>query len=105
MARTRTTEIAYVVEGAGEFPFDMLRYDSSFPTNEFPDSAHLGCHEHHRRLVTLTHRNPQGVVSCPTPERWASFLWRVVFVGDRSTCAEFVRNQSPKNGDARWGRK
>lgn len=61
----------YQVEGVGEFPWDMLRYDSAFPYSE-SDSAQLQRHKKSLRIVNIQSNNP------PTVERWKSFGWRVV---------------------------
>lgn len=65
----------FTVEGAGQFPFDMLRYDSAFPASE-RDSYEIS-HDDKRRRVTL-----QAWVTrdsrVPTSGRWESFLWKVV---------------------------
>ena len=64
-----------VVEGAGSFPFDMLRYDSCFPYEQ-EDSRMLEDHHRERRRVVLLRR---GVNDGPgETRRWASFGWRVV---------------------------
>ena len=69
----------YVVEGSGEFPFDMLRYACSWPKGE-SDSFAMGADHDEKRRVTLSkyHRDPQPVLS---EDRWLSkFRWRVVQV-------------------------
>jgi hypothetical protein len=69
-----------VVEGWGDFPIDMLRYDSAFPLTE-EDSAiaqTLGVWGHGRRCVALIVRSLNNLG--PTEGRWASFTWKVVGV-------------------------
>jgi len=65
--------IEIVIEGTGEFPFDMLCYDSAFPKS----SENAGAMEHHRR-----ERRRVTVCSvgrgAPTKARWDSFNWRVI---------------------------
>lgn len=61
----------FVVEGSGEFPFDMLRYDCCYPMTERYDSPQLAGRD--RRRVTLETMH----VAAPTPARWASFGWTV----------------------------
>lgn len=61
------------VTGSGEFPFDMLRYDSCHPHEE-SDSALLGEAHQESREVTLRRFSPSGRPA--TSERWASFGWR-----------------------------
>lgn len=60
------------VEGSGDFPFDMLRYVPCWPATE-PDSSHLYERET-KRTVTMETMSGSEI----TPDRWASFLWRVV---------------------------
>lgn len=66
----------YTVEGAGEFPYDMLRYDCSYPDSG-ATTAHLGTHARERRAVTLIHQyiGPGGWEPCA--DRWRSFNWIV----------------------------
>jgi hypothetical protein len=81
----------FTVEGAGEFPVDMLRYDRCFPISyedwlkmhvrytdypygggvegKFPDATE-------RRRVRLASQSRS--FSCPTVARWESFNWQVV---------------------------
>lgn len=72
----------FEVEGSGDFPMDMLRYDSCYPAREGTDTANLVASRHRRdrlptrrimlrRLVTYKH-------SFPTTGRWASFGWKVL---------------------------
>lgn len=66
-------ESKLVVRGGGEFPWDMLRYDSCVPYSE-TDSGLLG--HGPRREVTLKRKaaNPGPA----TAMRWQSFGWEVV---------------------------
>lgn len=70
----------YTVEGAGTFPYDMLRYDGSYPDQQ-ADSLGLdlqACIQpRDRRTVTLIHQyiGPGGWEPCA--DRWKSFLWTV----------------------------
>lgn len=60
----------FTVRGAGEFPFDMLRYDECYPKTGDDVASMLASR---RREVTLiTHRR-----FGPTSNRWASFMWSV----------------------------
>lgn len=63
----------FTVEGKGRFPYDMLRYDSCFPSSP-EDVAGLDPNNKDRRSVTLysyrTSANWQ-----PTTGRWSNFLW------------------------------
>jgi len=69
-----------VVEGAGRFPIDMLRYDSCVPSEE-ADSSLVETDRHGRRRVTLEcfTNNPAGL---PEKARWLSYGWCVVGVYD-----------------------
>lgn len=61
----------FIVEGRGEFPFDMLRHSSAWPADT---TSALALGRRDRRRVALTARTLRYVV----PERWESFGWRVV---------------------------
>lgn len=63
----------FTVRGAGEFPFDMLRYDMCWPAS--PDDV-AQMMSTGRRTVTL--HTP--VTTSPTTGRWDSFLWQVTEV-------------------------
>ena len=72
----------FTVRGKGPFPFDMLRYDSCFPTDgESAARMHYSRVEtigNNLRDVTLT---AVGYTPCgggPTVARWESFGWNVV---------------------------
>ena len=68
--------LRFIVEGTGEFPFDMLRYDQCWPAGEV-DASQMMEHNNHglvKRKVVLETFNKHA----PTSGRWASFLWRVV---------------------------
>ncbi len=58
----------YTVEGTGNFPWDMLRYDGCYPARGV-DVMNLTQKDH--RIVQL-----RGVRK-PTIDRWASFRWYV----------------------------
>ncbi len=71
----------YTVEGAGTFPYDMLRYDESHPDQQ-ADSLGLAVPDNYtdKRAVTLI-RIIMGASSWhPCADRWQSFLWRVTDV-------------------------
>jgi hypothetical protein len=66
----------FTVEGRGQFPLDMLRYDSCWPESQ-ADVTELGAThdrfaEKRARVVTL-----RGL-SEPTEGRWQSFGWIVI---------------------------
>lgn len=79
----KTHKTLYAVEGAGRFPFDMLRYDASYPLHE----AHTGAsgmggdYDAPRRVVVLVHEGYREWR--PTVARWESFGWRVVELPER----------------------
>ena len=62
------TAFTYTVVGQWEFPLDMLRYDAAWPNTEKDAAMILG---KERRPVRLCSHQ------APTPERWASFGWKV----------------------------
>lgn len=72
----------YTVEGAGTFPYDMLRYDGSYPDQQ-ADSLALDHFERDRRTVTLIHYGPAEPGGwTPEERRWKSFLWKVTAVSE-----------------------
>lgn len=64
----------YVVEGFGEFPIDMLRYDCSCPHTE-QDSAIITNQDGKRRVKLRAYQRSNAG---PEKDRWKSFSWRVV---------------------------
>jgi hypothetical protein len=72
----------FEVEGSGNFPLDMLRYDSCYPVREGRDTANLCAREFSRdRLPPRTIRLRRFVFNSqqmPTTGRWESFGWKVV---------------------------
>ncbi len=73
---TKVIQYQFQVEGAGQFPFDMLRYDSCHPATE-SDAAALEHHRKERRKVTLLATAPDAK-NAPSNGRWRSFMWTVV---------------------------
>lgn len=68
----------YAVVGGGEFPVDMLRYDSSFPAIESQANRLMASWEPGLRYVILgTVCRETNLPRC-TPARWNSFGWQVV---------------------------
>lgn len=67
----------FVVEGAGEFPFDMLRFDACWPdgSNDAAGIANSSLDDNSRRGRRRVRLNSAAT---PTPARWDSFNWRVV---------------------------
>ena len=82
MTRHRAVaSVFYVVEGSGEFLYDMLRYDGSFPAFE---RHSLALRETQLRATVL--EQPSGKL--PERQRWASFGWRVTGVFDTAWDAD-----------------
>lgn len=70
----RMYSVRFFVRGAGDFPFDMLRYDSCFPVYE--NEARSMAEKHELRTVELEQRRMVGSPTGPTVGRWESFGWR-----------------------------
>lgn len=68
MARKERKYYVVTVEGYGQFPIDMLRYDAAFPHTE-EDSYRIM--EQGKRVVNLLTQ------VAPTIPRWRSFNWDV----------------------------
>lgn len=90
----KNQRIYYVVEGYGIFPYDMLRYDHSWPHSELNDSRKLdnpfateGA-ERKRRIMLAT--DQQG--NTPNMDRWKSFTWKVVASGPEAAYVSQWRN-------------
>jgi len=65
----------YFVSGTGEFPFDMLRYDSCWPaTGEDAAKIALPFGDANRRKVRSIRLRSYRP---PTVARWSSFTWSV----------------------------
>lgn len=67
--------VRFAVEGSGDFPIDMLRYDGAFPATE-RDSYKISEFDHRRVELEAWADGPSTRV--PTEDRWKSFLWKVV---------------------------
>lgn len=67
----------FTVEGHGEFPFDMLRYDSCWPYQNNDALVMAGPVTAPLRRVTLQTNDAFS----PHADRWDSFLWHVVREG------------------------
>lgn len=73
--RNKTYAYRFIVEGRGEFPLDMLRYDRCFPRSETDANIAQGSQD--RRAVTLTAlERPSYWMPCEG--RWESFGWKVI---------------------------
>ncbi len=68
----------FTVEGVGEFPLDMLRYDRCWPKTGFDVDRMALDHSVTRAVELVTHRRPQQEVA--TIDRWHSFGWTVVMI-------------------------
>lgn len=73
MERVRVVE--FVVEGSGEFPFDMLRYDQAVPLREIEIDGVYSSGRQDKRRIQL-----RSYAGGPTTVRWRSFGWNVVEV-------------------------
>lgn len=71
MKRTCT----YTVEGGGNFPIDMLRYDSAWPHSQDDVSRIIRTFE--RPWVNGSLRITVTGLHQPTTGRWESFGWKV----------------------------
>lgn len=71
----RCAPCVIVVEGSGDFPIDMLRYDSCYPASEV-DSAMMMHGEGLRQITLMCHR--ERGLKIATRDRWLSFTWRVI---------------------------
>jgi hypothetical protein len=69
-------DFRYKVQGTGDFPWDMLRYDRVYPLSD-PSPSRMDTYEAWSEVRTV---EVQGA-AC-TPARWASFLWSVVDAED-----------------------
>ena len=73
----------FTVEGGGQFPLDMLRYDGAYPVSSSDVSAMT---DRGRRRVSLATAHPTKGNNGLTPKRWQSFGWVVVSVEDAQAC-------------------
>lgn len=93
MARATHYSQVILVAGSGEFPLDMLRYDSCVPRTQDDISKLSGRGVDGRgawpfRIVEL-HMFSTSKDAQPTRARWLSFGWHVLSPSDRDV---FVRN-------------
>lgn len=70
MAAKAKSPVTFSVTGDGQFPFDMLRYDSCWPAHP-QDVSLMSSRSGTLRRVTLVG------LHAPTDGRWASFGWPV----------------------------
>lgn len=76
MSAQPTPGHTFIVEGRGEFPADMLRYDECAPLH-YADTEAMK--KRGLRMVSLTSRK-----HTPTFARWESFGWSVLAVDSRA---------------------
>jgi len=78
----KRADIRFTVEGRGNFPLDMLRYDRCFPRTGDDVMMMETQPEYLRspRCVTLLALSRESRYWQPTVGRWASFGWSVVNV-------------------------
>lgn len=76
MKATKVYQWYLVVEGAGSFPYDMLRYDACFPAEQIDASLIDGQRYLHKRRVVLVRRGVNE--NTGNGERWKSFGWNVL---------------------------
>lgn len=92
-------EVYLVVEGAGTFPIDMLRYDSAHPYTQ--EEARLIDREGYLRRIVLCRRGVNDrVMSEP---RWRSFGWRLVLTTEEAGDAIELREQEIRTQHTPWG--
>jgi len=72
------TMTVIVVEGHGQFPVDMLRYDCCVPASQGDVSQMMFARSASPRRVSLKMFTPVGMVVGATDGRWQSFGWSVV---------------------------
>lgn len=73
--RMTEAEACFTVRGRGEFPLDMLRYDSCWPFSSL-DAVKMRREGEKREVVLRTVVYKSGVVA--TVGRWHSFGWKVL---------------------------
>lgn len=96
MARRKGEILYFAVQGSGQFPFDMLRYDCCWPVREGHDTgrmAPLPGERLGRRVLLMATRSERG----PTEGRWASFNWQVVTADTSQGEVERAIERTEKN--------
>ena len=68
--------VRFLVEGSGQFPIDMLRYDRAVPETEIASNAIMRDGLRAVRLVRYSSAGKSG----PNLMRWHSYRWEVVEV-------------------------
>ena len=80
MARMKFNAFEFEVEGDGDFPVDMLRYDNCVPHSQQDVVNIFSRFEKGKRRVRLRAYTPPGHTMFPTYDRWASFTGNWQFV-------------------------
>jgi hypothetical protein len=72
---TKVRYYEFIVEGTGEFPYDMLRYDACYPSasQDVQSAFSFRIAPREVRRVKLV-----STVKQPTEDRWLSFGWKVL---------------------------
>jgi hypothetical protein len=93
-AKAQKVYLTYlVVEGSGEFPYDMLRYDSCCPDTETDTHRMERQEQEELRRVVLRRFSVSGQLA--TEARWRSHVWRVVLeTPDRMEAQDQVRDRA-----------
>jgi len=65
----------FVVEGSGQFPYDMLRYDQCWPHDQTASSM-LAVTAHRRRVALAS-----DWIEAPSAKRWEASAWQVIDQG------------------------
>jgi len=68
----------FKVQGSGEFPIDMLRYDACYPADESDARTMLEGFGSGMHTVYLRKRYAKKNEQQLTPDRWRSFGWRLI---------------------------
>lgn len=63
--------VIFTVRGSGQFPWDMLRYDSCWPAEETQTHHMLDSRGGARHVIMVGLREP-------TEGRWESFGWKII---------------------------
>lgn len=76
---TKLIKEIWTVQGTGNFPIDMLRYDSCFPASETEShKITASFQEHGPHKIRLARYRQSDMRAEPHYERWKSFCWEVV---------------------------
>lgn len=76
----------FIVAGEGDFPFDMLRYDTCWPSAHEDVNSLADERDGATRIVRLS-RHVVFMDQKPTSGRWESFGWRVSAISTRKLSA------------------